>query len=189
MQEFMKALEKGKMFLMEPTKSFKSVQKASFGDAFRYFLLLAIVSSVLSGIIAAPFIGVFAIVTIISTYIFFIVGLFIGGVILHIFAWLFGARKGFEQTLKTVAYASTPGLLFMWLPIIGWLISLYTIVLEILGLKNLQGMSTERAALAVLVPIILLAIAVAILFFMAISFLAATGGLGAMPFDMTGYPF
>jgi hypothetical protein len=195
MEAFMKALEKGKKFLFEPTKSFKAEEKSSFGDAFRYFLLLAIVSSVLTGIIAAFFVGaLLGVAAIISTYVMLVIGMLIGGIILHIFAYIYGARKGLEQTMKTVAYGSTPSLLFMWIPIIGWIIALYGIVLNVLGLKNLHGITTGRAVLAVITPIII-GIIIAVIAFLTLFALMATmpGGIpstGCSPLDPnSGFPF
>jgi hypothetical protein len=181
MEAFMKALEKGKLFLFEPTKAFTAEQSTSFGDAFKYVMLLAIVSSVLSGIIAAFVVGIaLGVAAIITTYIMLVIGVVIGGLILHIFAYIYGARKGLDQTLKTVAFGSTPTLLFTWIPVIGWIISLYGIVLNVIGLKNLQGMSTGRAALAVLTPIIIVGIIALVLLLVFLAFF-----IGLTGFDPT----
>ena len=191
MEVFMKALEKGKLFLLEPTKAFKAEQKTSFGDAFKYLLLLAIVSSVMTGVVSAFLIGpVLAIGAIASTYIFTAIGAIILGIILHISAWIFGARKGLEQTLKIVCFAATPTLLFSWIPAIGILSLLYSIVLSVIGLKSHQAMSTERAVLAVLAPLIIIIAIAVILAAIFIAFLATVpGGLSGLPFDpSTSFP-
>ena len=192
MEEFKKALNKGKAFILEPTKAFKAEQKTSFGDAFKYLLTLAIVSSVLTGIVAAFVVGpVLGLAAIISTYIGFVIGMLIGGIILHIFAWIFGARKGLEQTLKTVCFASTPAMLLSWIPVIGGIISLYGLVLGVIGLKSFHGLTTERAVLAILAPLIIIAVIAAIAFIALFALLATMpGGLSGLPFDPSaGYPY
>ena len=175
-----KSFNKAKGFLLEPTKAFSKEGKTSFGDAFKYVLIIAVVLAVLNGIIIGVFGGPVAFVTtLVGTYIGAVIGLLIGGIVLHIFAYIFGARKGIEQTMKVAFYGGTPGLLLGWIPIIGWIIGLYGIVLEVIGLKKLQNMSTGAAVAAVLLPIIILGVLV-ILGLLAFLMLAGSfAGLGS----------
>ncbi len=76
------------------------------------------------------------------------------------FALLFGARREFKQTIKTTMYAATPFFILGWIPyvaIIGWL---WYLVLMVLGLAEMQEMTVGKAALAIVVPIILVLIGV-----------------------------
>lgn len=152
--------KKAKSFLLEPTKAYKKEAKSSLGEAFKFLLLLNIPYSILFGLgigliswnpIAAAGAAV-------GAFIMMIIFPLIGGLILHIFAFLFGAKKGFEQTLKAVFYAETPVLLLGWIPFIGPIFNLWTLVLEIIGIKNLHKVSTGTAVLALLVPLIILGI-------------------------------
>lgn len=70
--------------------------------------------------------------------------LFIG--MLHLAVRLIMGRPnaGAEATFRSVAYSSVPQLL-MWVPVIGGLCGLYTIYLNVLGLRELHQSSTERA--------------------------------------------
>ncbi len=171
-----------KGFLLSPVESFQKAKGDTFQDAFIYYLILLVVYAVLSTIVAAvmpqpaipgfpggmPFgSGVFLIGAFIASIIGGIIGLFILGVILHIFVYLFGGRRGITETLKAVAYGYTPSLILGWIPIVNFLAALYTLVLFVFGIRELQEMSTTRAILAVLAPILILiaiAIVAAILF-------------------------
>jgi hypothetical protein len=191
MEQCKKCFNKAKVFLFEPTKAFSKEGRTSFGDAFRYVLIIAVVLAVLNAIFIGVFGGPIAfIATLIGTYIAAIIGLLIGGIVLHIFAYIFGARKGIEQTMKVALYGGTPGLLFGWIPIIGWIIGLYGIVLEVIGLKKLQSMSTGAAVAAVLAPIIILGVLVILGL---LAFLMLAGSFAGLGGDLTplagGFPF
>ena len=180
-------LGKARGFFFEPGKAFGAEEKTSTGEAFKYLLTLSVVLAVMTGIIAAGASGN-AMVFVFSAagvYVAIVIGAFIGGLILHLFAYIFGARKGIEQTLKAVFYGSTPGLLLGWIPIVGVIFSLWNVFLEVVGLKVLQKMSTGRAVLAVLTPIIILVTLVVIGFILFFMTLASMGGIS--PGFMSGF--
>ena len=109
----------------------------------------------------ADSLGFVVALNIFALYAFFLlslVGVFFVGFFWHVFALLFGAKRELRQTIKTTMYASTPFFLLGWIPyiaVIGWL---WYLVLLVLGLSEMQEMSTGEAALAVVVPIILVLI-------------------------------
>ena len=81
--------------------------------------------------------------------------LIIWAAIQHLFCMLFGvAKNGYFATLRVLAYAASPGV-FSFIPCVGHLASLYTLVLIILGLSSVQESSLGRASAAVLVPLLL----------------------------------
>lgn len=95
--------------------------------------------------------------------------IFIGGTIFHIGVYISGGKKGTNQTTKALAYSSTPSLLFGWIPtplltplLFGWIpvMNIITVMwslgLYIIGIRELQEISTERALLAVVMPLMLL---------------------------------
>jgi len=59
---------------------------------------------------------------------------------------LFNGRAGFEPTFRVVAYASAP-LVFLWVPLVGWLARIYSAYLLVRGLERVQGLDTTRAVL------------------------------------------
>jgi hypothetical protein len=81
--------------------------------------------------------------------------IFISGFYYHVFVILFGGQKGLTQTVKAVMYASTPALLLGWIPFVSFIGSVWTVILIIIGVRENQEMTTGRAVLVVLVPLVL----------------------------------
>jgi hypothetical protein len=160
-----------KGFLLRPVETFRRSQGESFESAFVYFVILLVVNAVLTalislaGIAAAPWVVapaapepatgsvIFILLTFFSTVIGNIILLFAGGLIVHLFVILLGGRQGVTETLKAFMYGDTPLLLLGWIPIIGVLAALYSIVLWIIGIHELQQISVIRAALSLILPV------------------------------------
>ena len=83
--------------------------------------------------------GIFPAILFVGIIVGGIIGVFVGGAWLHIFVLLFGGRKGYLQTVKALIYGSTPGLLISWIPVIGIIGALWTLILEILGIQEPPG--------------------------------------------------
>jgi len=171
----MKILEKAKGFLLHPNDAFSKEKNTTLDEAFKYMLLLLIIYSVLAATI--EYIRVTSLPTaslslvpypiLFLSYITVTLFLFlIGGLIIHVFAYIAGARKGLNQTLKAVFYSGTPSYMFSWvINIVGvflgvsslWLFITFVVwgsILLVKGLKSLQEMTAGRATAAVLIPII-----------------------------------
>jgi hypothetical protein len=161
--------------LFHPAETFRRLQDEPIGNAFVDYGTLLVIYAVISSLVSwvgislipslEPFgrgFGFFTAASIpflvIGTVVLFILGLLIGGAILHLFVYIVGGRKGVEQTLKAVMYGSTPVFVLGWIPILGFLAVLYAIVLEILAVSELHEISTGRAAVAVLLPFLILLI-------------------------------
>ena len=88
--------------------------------------------------------------------IFVILSILVGSVITHICLFVVGGNKtGFQTTFRVICY-SYCGHLFAIIPVIGSTIgSFYTLILTIIGVREGHGISTGRAVLAVLLPVIL----------------------------------
>jgi len=181
-----KTKEKAKMFLLDPKKAFKKEQKSTLEDAFKYFLQISLIFSILSGVFLGGIVG--SVVGFATTAVLFFVGsiivAFIWGLILHVFAYIYGARRGVEQTLKAVLYACTPVMLLGWIPIVGWVFIIWTIVLEVIGLKSLQRISTGRALLAFFTPLVIIFVLLIIwIMLILMTFLAS----GILPLEGMGF--
>lgn len=85
-----------------------------------------------------------------------VIGLFIGGGILHLCLMLVGgANRSFETTFRVACFTAGAANLFSMIPICGGILALvYHIVLEIIGLSRAHETTTGKAALAVFLPII-----------------------------------
>jgi hypothetical protein len=77
--------------------------------------------------------------------------------------FLLGGRKGINQTFKAILYGETPCLLLGWIPFIGIIFAFWSLVLGVLGIRELQEISTRCAVLAVAIAIITLLIPVILL--------------------------
>jgi hypothetical protein len=183
-----------KGFLFSPVETFGKVRDTGFGDSLVYYLILLVINAILSAIVGLAMVSavwmtfsgiaeqlgvplpaiagvgvvLFAIVMIVVQFIL----VFIGAAWLHLFVYLFGGRKGYLQTLKSIIFGSTPAMLFGWIPFIGLFVGIWAFALEILGIRELQEMTTGKAALAVILAvlvILLIVIAIAAMFFIAFS--------------------
>ncbi len=110
----------------------------------------------------SAFVATFQLFIVYAFFFLSLVGVFFVAFFWHVFAILFGAKKEFKQTIKTTMYASTPFFLLGWIPyiaVIGWV---WYLVLMVLGLSETQEMTVGEAAMAIVVPIILVLIGVII---------------------------
>ena len=137
-------------------------------------LLSGIIAVILSGAGAGSIVS-----TLVGAVIGGIVGLFIVGIILLIFFKIFGGTGSYEGTVRILSYSSAVQV-FAWIPVIGWIISLYGIWLNIVGGKHVHNLTTVKSAIAVLIPIIILAVIIAMLMAVIIAAIAAMGisGMG-----------
>lgn len=169
-------IEKARGFLFTPVEAFQRARTDSFQSAFVYYLIIIVINAILTGLVAlivgaaapsvmgvpvTPEMGAGAgiggfISGVIGSLIVNIIMLFVVGVIVHVFVYLLGGRRGIVETLKAFAYGDTPGQLFGWIPIVGFIAWLYSLYLWIIGIRELQEMSTSRAALAVILPVLIL---------------------------------
>ncbi|WFN33475.1 YIP1 family protein [Methanogenium sp. S4BF] len=175
-----------KGFLFNPVDTFQQTKGDEPKAVFTYFVVLLVIYSVLSAIIAA--IGMDSMLAgalpgaggIFGIFLASLIGTFILTLIfaawLHLWVYLFGGRNGIMQTVKAVVYGSTPELLFGWIPFIGFLFSIWSLGLGILGIRELQELSTAKAVMvfviAVVIPLIVLVLLAAFFF---ISVMTVTG--------------
>ncbi len=122
----------------------------------------------------------FSLVMMVAAPIFVLIGVFIWSAIVHLFLMLVGgATKGFAATVRVVCYAGTVQV-FQIVPFCGGLIGfVWGIVLYIIGLAAAHRTTQGKSALAVLLPLALCCVCVAVL---AVAFgtaiAAALGHLG-----------
>ncbi len=95
---------------------------------------------------------------------FVLIGVFIWSAILHLFLMLVGAAQtGFASTVRVVCYVGTVQVLQV-VPFCGGLIAfIWALVLYIIGLAIVHRTTQGKAALAVLLPIVVCCVCVAVL--------------------------
>lgn len=106
--------------------------------------------------LAGMFLGIMAAVMFISIIVGGLVGILIGSGWMHIWVYLCGGRKGVGQTIKAMAYGSTPSLLLGWIPFIGVIFGIWSIVVSIIGIRQLHEISTGKAVIAYLLGAIII---------------------------------
>lgn len=192
----MEFLERVKGLLTEPSKTFDASKGDTLGDAIKYYVVIVAVYSLLSAILFAAAFSTFssmmglgqlgmlagmgagaagAAVIFVILLVIGIIGVFISGAILHIGVYIVGGKKGITQTLKAIIYGSTPGLLLGWIPVVGFLASIWSLILEILGIRQLHELTTGRAIVAVIIPLIIIAVLVVILAAVIAAFIFSMG--------------
>ena len=177
-----------KGFVLSPVETFQKVRDTDYGNSLVYFLVLVLINTVLSvpimlvtlssmwtvfngmfqrlgfGTLTGFGIVMFAVMMIIGA----LVLLFIGAAWLHLRVYLFGGRKCYRETLKALAFGETPALLQGWISLVGMLGGIWSLVLFIQGVRELHGISTNRALgaviLAVMIPVLIVVVLAAFLF-------------------------
>jgi hypothetical protein len=95
---------------------------------------------------------------------FVLIGVFIWSAIVHLFLMLVGgAKTGFASTVRVLCYAGTVQIIQI-IPICGgWVAAIWALVLDIIGLAIVHRTTQGKSALAVLLPLVLCCVCVAIL--------------------------
>jgi hypothetical protein len=186
-----KIFKKAMGFLQQPTKAFDAEKGTEVTDSFVYMAILTVVVAVLSAIVAGVTTGSGIIIgiTMVTVYVGSLIFNVIAGLWLHLWAYIFGAKKGLNQTLKTVFYAGTPTYLLGWIPLINILAALWGLYLDWMGLQRLHGMEGGRAAAAIVIAFIIPMIILGILFLIGLAILGSMGGLGPEGMFPSGFPY
>jgi hypothetical protein len=160
-------------FISRPAETFRAVRDETLTDAAYYYLLLLLFTSVLTGVMVylgfsvvngsglgidtGKDAGILSLVwAVIFTYVWGLFTLVIWAVVLQIGAKALGGRGDFSDAFKTAVYAQTPFLLIGWIPIVGWLVGqLWAVVLTVIGVRELYGVETGKAAAVAVVALIL----------------------------------
>ena len=159
--------DKVKGFLLSPVETFQQSRNDEPGFVFSYFAALLLLHAIFATLVAAVGIEVMprfagmpgGIAIPIMVFLMALAGGFIFTLIfaawLHLWVYLLGGKKGIMQTFKAIIYGHTPRLLLGWIPFIGFFFVLWSLVLGILGIRELQEISTGKAILAVAIAILI----------------------------------
>jgi len=180
---FLEALyETAKLFVTVPTQAFRRMSiAADLGRPLLYALLLGWVGVIAGQLYSIALRGVTAnllpfqsaeglamgtgvsIAVMVLAPVFILLGIFIWSAIVHLFLMMVGgANSGFGATVRVMCYATTAQLAQI-VPLCGGIVGgVWAIVLEIIGLAQAHRTTTGKAAVAVLLPIALCCVCVAI---------------------------
>ncbi len=170
-------VERIKGFLFSPSETFDYSKEDTLCDAFKYFAVILAIYAVISAIIAAVVLSLIAtlmgpfgaammpfgagagalaaIGAFVGAIVGGIIGIFIGGLWLHLWVYVVGGRNGVTQTIKALTYGMTPSLLLGWIPVVGIIAMIWALIVAIIGIRQLHELSTGKAALAVIIAIII----------------------------------
>jgi len=171
-------------FLGNPTNAFNNVKPERFADCVKYYGVLLVMYGILAttifmatgiametvvrttgGTVIGEGVGVNDYVTtLVFSIVIGVLGLFIGGAWLHLWIYILGGRKGYTNTVKAIAYGATPALLFGWIPCIGFIGSIWGLVLNVIGISQLQEISTGRSAAAFILAVVSVIITIIIVY-------------------------
>lgn len=177
--------------LLNPVGFFRNVPRRG---NFLPPLVFAIIASLISGVISGIITFFVALITgngfgsalgnlfgnIILNPIGTAVGLFIWGGVYFLLVLLFvRPNSGYEATFRVVAYASVLNI-FGWLLVIpilniivGIAITVYGIVLSVIGIREMHSTTTGRAAAVVLIPVAVVVLLILIIGAVVVAILAA----------------
>jgi hypothetical protein len=192
-------MEKIKGFLLSPVETFRKSRGDEPVPVITYFIVLLVFNAILWGLMMAgkvmihPALAVARLGQGADPLLVFITGLIlvlvlqlflilIWGLWLHIFSYIAGARKGIMETEKAVIYGSTPLLLIGWIPVIGSVIGgIWTIILTIIGLREMHEITTGKAVLAyVLAFVVIFIVLILIVGWLVIAFMSGINPSNAM---------
>lgn len=150
--------EKIKGIMLKPVETFHKIKNESLESAVIYFLVLFVGFFILFLSFVAyqsRFLFNSAIFIKLSELMFqLLLMIIIGTLILHIFVYLFGGKKGFKQTIKASLYSYTPLLIIGWIPFLFLIGVIWAFVLEILAVRDFQEISTLKAFLSAIVSFV-----------------------------------
>jgi hypothetical protein len=129
----------------------------------------AAMSNLVAGLSLAVMLFV-ALIAVILSPIFIVIGEFIGAIIAHFFVWLLGGRAGFEATFRVLCFANSSQV-FQVVPGLGAVIgTVWWCVLVYFGYRHAHRLEKVPAFLAMILPVLLFIILivgfiVAVIFF------------------------
>lgn len=85
-----------------------------------------------------------------------IAGVFLISLIYHLIVLIFGGKEGFKATLRVLCYTNALSI-FNIIPLAGPIfVTVYSMILFVIGFKRAQNMSTPKAVMVALLPMIFL---------------------------------
>jgi len=107
--------------------------------------------------------------------------MFVGSAIIHLCLMIVkGNNHGYKTTFRAISY-SYSGYLFGIIPFVGLIIGgIYTFILTIIGVREGHGISTGKAVLAVLLPVIVISGLIFIAILVAMMFVGSMGFFGGV---------
>ncbi len=155
-------VKKAKFVMLKPSAFFAEIRaEKGVSYAFRYLAIISLVYAIGKYLISFPVMTVSKEALTAFLYVTGLLSPFVSAWITNIIARLLGGKGKYHETYKAYVYASTPSLLFGWIPVIGAIPILYALYLSVLGISEYHRISMWKAFVAVVLFPILVAIILA----------------------------
>jgi hypothetical protein len=156
-----------------------SIGYGMFTSMVQSLSMIPIIGSVAAGAVTnfSGFVIALGVFFVYLVFLFYLLGIFIEGLLMHVFVVLMGGKNDATQTIKTTMYASTPFLLLGWIPFVSIIVYIWSFVLLVIGIKENHEMELGNAVLVVLIPIVLGIILIGLGTAVILAFMSATASL------------
>ena len=143
-----------KKVVFQPKEFFKNIHVIGYGPPFYFFMTCCAVSWFL-GCLIFPRGGIAGILaSAFSSLLMIVIFFFIAG-LQRVVAKFLGSQEDMEHCFWIVAFSGAPAILF-FIPVLGWILSLYGIVLMFHGVRIVCHLSDVKTMVVVLAPMVLL---------------------------------
>ncbi|MCW1296361.1 MAG: YIP1 family protein [Candidatus Parvarchaeota archaeon] len=162
-----------KQVILNPMEFFEKHKTKDWTELIKITAVLTIIPAIATGIGLSAlssfiptstlgnlnkFIGSVGIITIPIIYILFLIiniaGIFIGAALLHIGVYLMGGREIMKTAMAQV-YSSIPNYLLSWIPFVGFIVSIWSSILLIIGISKQHKLSYGKTILALIISTII----------------------------------
>lgn len=155
-----------------PARAFAEVREEKLRRTLLYFLILLMLPALLmfiGSLIARPVLftsalgerqrlgWLFVALSGPCTLVWGVIPFALAVLILHLSVFFVGGRAGLPQTLRVLVYSSTPLFLSVCFPPTLLIAMVWSLTLAAVGVRKAHGVSTLRAVVSVLLPLVLLA--------------------------------
>lgn len=181
---------RAKGILRDPVGTFREAREDGQSFVAAYIAVLILVNTVLAyAAAAAGFLPAgmdksaleipLVVFNIIPAPVLGIIGILIASLWIHLWVYVCGGTKAHIRTFIATAYSSTPAMLFGWIPVIGQVFSLWTLVLLVYGVRECQEMSLQKSILVVVITVTPFIVAAALVLLFPHTFSPGTGPFGS----------
>lgn len=154
---------KSKQVIFNPSGFFEEVERKG---TYKYSVKFAVTSLLIMSFLTIPIellsstsvalsnIGYMLLIAAISGIFGGSIGIMINSGITHIFVYLLGGKE-YVRTLEVYSYSTSINAFLGWIPFVSLGASIYGIYIQIKGIEEYHDFTTSRAAVSVLVPVLL----------------------------------
>ena len=87
--------------------------------------------------------------------------------VLYIWLRLFKGKRPYYDAYKLYAYSKTPSFIFGWIPLVNFVVWIYSLVLLIIGTQKMYKFTSLKSTLMYIIPLIVILIVLVIFGFLA----------------------